>query len=90
LARADDDRTIYVGGTADAVAYQPRGVIDLEIDWKTDVSPTVQQITLYREQMRDYLVAQALPNGSSSSSATGQLVRVQPNFLLPSAAANAA
>jgi hypothetical protein len=33
------------------------GTIDLVIDWKTDVNPTAQQIELYREQLRDYLIA---------------------------------
>lgn len=55
--QADGNRTIYVGGTADAIAYHPTGAIDLVIDWKTDVDPTAQQIELYREQMHDYLVA---------------------------------
>ena len=62
-ARADQDSTIYVGGVADAIAYQPIGLIDLVVDWKTDVSPSVQQIELYREQMRDYLVATGAPEG---------------------------
>src|ERR1700756_2702837 len=48
-AQANDDRAIYVGGVADAVAYQPRGAIDLVVDWKTDVTPSAQQIDLYRE-----------------------------------------
>ena len=56
-AQADDNHTIYVGGIADAVAYQPTGAIDLVIDWKTDVSPSALQIDLYREQIRDYLIA---------------------------------
>jgi hypothetical protein len=89
-AQADDDRTIYVGGVADALAYLPLGIIDLVIDWKTDISPSVQQIDLYREQMRDYLVATRAPEGLLVFVTTGQLVRVRPNFQLPPAAANAA
>ena len=58
-AQDDDDCTICVGGIADAVAYQPEGSVDLVIDWKTDVNLTTQQIDLYREQMRDYLIALA-------------------------------
>jgi hypothetical protein len=38
-AQAGDDRTIYVGGIADAVAYQPTGAIDLVIDWKRTSVP---------------------------------------------------
>ena len=60
------------------------------VDWKTDVSPTAQQIDLYREQMRDYLVAAGAPEGLLVFVTTGQLVRVRPNFQPPSAAANAA
>jgi len=89
-ARADDARSIYVGGIADAIAYQPTGAIDLVVDWKTDVCPTAQQVDLYREQMRDYLLATDAPEGLLVFVTTGQLDRVRPNFQLPSAAANAA
>jgi hypothetical protein len=89
-AETDDYRTIYVGGIADAVAYQPSGAIDIVVDWKTDVSPTVQQIDLYREQLRDYLVATGAPEGLLIFVTTGLLVRVLPHFRMPSAAANAA
>jgi hypothetical protein len=89
-AETDDDRTIYVGGIADAVAYQPTGVIDLVVDWKTDVSPSVQQVDLYRAQMRDYLVATGAAEGLLVFATTGQLVWVQPHFQLPPVTANAA
>jgi len=77
-AQADDDRTIYVGGIADALAYQPEGTVDLVIDWKTDVNPTTQQIDLYREQIRDYLSAIGAPEGLLVFVTSGQLVRVRP------------
>ncbi len=89
-ARAEQDSTIYVGGVADAIAYQPLGLIDLVVDWKTDVNPSVQLTNLYREQMRDYLVATGAPEGLLIFVTTGQLVRVRPNFRLPPATANAA
>ena len=89
LVEADQDSTIYVGGIADAIAYQPIGLIDLVIDWKTDVSPSAQEFELYREQMRDYLVATGAPEGLLVFVTTGQLVRVLPH-LQPSRAANAA
>jgi ATP-dependent exoDNAse (exonuclease V) beta subunit len=76
--QADANRTIYVGGTADAIADHPTGAIDLVIDWKTDVDPTAQQIELYREQMRDYLVATGAPDGLIVFVTTGKLVRVRP------------
>jgi ATP-dependent exoDNAse (exonuclease V) beta subunit len=84
-ARADGDSTIYVGGVADAVAYQATGAINLVIDWKTDVSPAAQQIELYREQLRDYLVATGAPEGLILFVTTGQLVRVRPKVPLRSA-----
>ena len=56
------------------------GAIDLVIDWKTDVSPSTQQIDLYREQMRDYLVATGAPEGLLVFVTTGQLVRVRSKF----------
>jgi exodeoxyribonuclease-5 len=87
-AQADDDRAIYVGGVADAVAYQPRGAIDLVVDWKTDVSPSAQQIDLYREQMRDYLIATGAREGLLVFVTTGQLVRVRPKVPLRSANAS--
>jgi hypothetical protein len=46
-ARADHDSTTYVGGVADAIAYQPIGLIDLVVDWKTDINPGAQHIELY-------------------------------------------
>jgi hypothetical protein len=87
-AQADNDRTIYVDGVVDAVAHQPTGAIDLVVDWKTDVSPSVQQIDLYREQMRDYLAATGAPDWLLVFVTTGQLITVR--RYQASAAANAA
>jgi exodeoxyribonuclease-5 len=87
-AQADDNRTTYVGGIADAVVYQATGAIDLVIDWKTDINPSVHQIDLYREQMRDYLAATGAPTGLLVFVTTGQLITVVSNF--PSLPANAA
>jgi len=75
-ARADEDCTTFVGGIADALAYLPLGIIDLVVDWKTDVTPTDQQIDLYRAQIRDYLVATGASEGLLVFVTTGQLVRV--------------
>ena len=48
------------------------------IDWKTDVNPAAQQVQLYREQLRDYLIATGAPEGLLVFVTTGQLVRVKP------------
>ena len=87
-AQADDDGTTYVGGIADAVAYQPTSVIDLVIDWKSDVSPGTQQIKLYHEQLRDYLVATGASEGLLVFVTTGRIVRVR-SKLQPAATADA-
>jgi ATP-dependent exoDNAse (exonuclease V) beta subunit len=79
-AQTDNDSTTYVGGIADAVAYLPLGIIDLIIDWKTDVSPSGQQIELYRTQLRDYLAATGASEGLLVFVTTGQLVKVQPAY----------
>jgi exodeoxyribonuclease-5 len=89
-ARVDHDSTTYVGGVADAIAYQPIGLIDLVVDWKTDINPGAQHIELYREQLRDYLAATGAPEGLLVFVTTGQIVRVRPHLEMPSAAANAA
>jgi ATP-dependent helicase/nuclease subunit A len=77
-AHANVDRTTYVGGVVDALARQPDGSIELIIDWKTDVSPSAQQIELYRDQVRDYLNATGAPEGLLVFVTAGQVIRVRP------------
>ncbi|HEY2539298.1 MAG TPA: UvrD-helicase domain-containing protein [Stellaceae bacterium] len=79
-AQTSDDRSVYVGGVADAVAYGETGIIDLVIDWKTDVAPSLFQIGLYREQLHDYLVATGAAEGLLVFVTTGQLVWVRTKF----------
>ena len=79
-AHANADHTIYVGGVVDALARQADGSTDLVIDWKTDVDPDLQQIELYRGQVRDYLDATGAPEGLLVFVTTGQLVHVRPAF----------
>jgi ATP-dependent exoDNAse (exonuclease V) beta subunit len=68
---------IYVGGVADAVAYDPNGAIELVIDWKSDVNPSARQIELYQEQIRDYLGATGAPVGLLVFVTTAQLLWVR-------------
>jgi exodeoxyribonuclease-5 len=77
-AQANADRTTYVGGVVDALARQPDGSIELIVDWKTDVSPSAQQIELYRSQVRDYLAATGAPEGLLVFVTTGKVIRVRP------------
>jgi hypothetical protein len=62
-AAGTDAARIYVGGVADAVAYDANGAVELVIDWKSDVNPSARQIELYQQQIRDYLAATGAPNG---------------------------
>jgi exodeoxyribonuclease-5 len=82
-AQAAADRILYIGGIADAVAYDTDGSIELVIDWKSDVNPNAQQLALYREQVHDYLVATGAPEGLIVFVTTGQLVSVQSKFRQP-------
>jgi hypothetical protein len=90
--QADDDRTTYVGGVADALAYLPLGMIELVIDWKTDVAPSAQQIELYRRRSAITSRPQALPRAFLSSlprvsySECAQPISPSPTPLRPSAA----
>jgi hypothetical protein len=67
-------------GRPQASGEQPPG--------KSDVSSGAQQIELYREQLRDYLVATGAPEGLLVFVTTGQIVRVRSN-LQPTAAVDA-
>ncbi|MGD9656561.1 MAG: hypothetical protein AB7U61_02810, partial [Methylocystis sp.] len=53
----------YVGGVVDALALDEDGVIDVVIDWKSDVDPSPGQVELYRAQVRDYLAATGANEG---------------------------
>jgi hypothetical protein len=49
--------TIYIGGVADAVAFDGGNNVDVVVDWKSDVVPATAVLDLYREQVRDNLAA---------------------------------
>jgi exodeoxyribonuclease-5 len=77
-AEAVGQGTIYVGGVADAMAYDEGNNIDAVIDWKTDVDPTAEVVALYREQVRDYLAATGGKNGLLVFITSGRVERVAP------------
>jgi exodeoxyribonuclease-5 len=70
--------TIYVGGIADAVAFDEGKNVDVVVDWKTDVEPTAEVVNLYREQVRDYLGATGGKNGLLVFVTSGRVERVVP------------
>jgi ATP-dependent exoDNAse (exonuclease V) beta subunit len=75
--QSNADGATYTGGVVDALARHADGSIALIIDWKTDVDPSLQQIELYRDQVRDYLDATSASEGLLVFVTTGQLVRVR-------------
>jgi ATP-dependent exoDNAse (exonuclease V) beta subunit len=75
--QSNADGATYTGGVVDALAHHADGSIALIIDWKTDVDPSLQQIELYRDQVRDYLDATSASEGLLVFVTTGQLVRVR-------------
>lgn len=70
--------TIYIGGVADAVAFDGGKNVDVIADWKTDVEPTAEVVNLNREQVRDYLAATGGKNGLLVFVTSGRVERVAP------------
>jgi exodeoxyribonuclease-5 len=53
-SRADDGEEILTSGQADAVALDDAGVVEIVVDWKSDVDPSPSAIKHYRQQLGDY------------------------------------
>jgi ATP-dependent exoDNAse (exonuclease V) beta subunit len=70
--------TIYVGGVADAVAFDGGNNVDVVVDWKSDVEPATAVVDLYREQVRDYLAATGGKEGLLVFVTSGRVERVAP------------
>jgi hypothetical protein len=70
--------TIYVGGVADAVAFDGGNNVDVVVDWKSDVEPAAAVVDLYREQVRDYLAATGGKEGLLVFVTSGRVERVAP------------
>ena len=68
--------TIYVGGVADAVAFDGGNNVDVVVDWKSDVEPATAVVDLYREQVRDYLAATGGKKGLLVFVTSGTAVRL--------------
>ena len=76
-AQGEENQRTYVGGVADAIAYDDSGRIEAVIDWKTDVDPSARQVELYREQIRDYLDATGAQRGLLVVVSSGRMVSVE-------------
>ena len=77
-AEREEQGTIYVGGIADALAFDADQNVDVVIDWKSDVEPKMALIDLYREQVRDYLAATGGKEGLLVFVTNGRVERVLP------------
>ena len=55
--------TSITAGIADAVAVDEEGQIDVLVDSKSDTVVRGNQVSMYREQVRDYLEATGAKNG---------------------------
>ena len=61
---ADNGReTSITAGIADAVAVDEEGRIDVLVDWKSDTVVRENQVSNYRDQVRDYLKATGAKTG---------------------------
>jgi exodeoxyribonuclease-5 len=49
------DQEEVIAGFADAIAFDPSGVPQIVVDWKSDVAPSAETIEHYRSQVRTYL-----------------------------------
>jgi exodeoxyribonuclease-5 len=70
--------TIYVGGVADAVALDEGNNVDVVVDWKSDVEPRGEVVSLYRQQVRDYLAATGAKSGLLVFVSSGRVERLVP------------
>ena len=70
--------TIYIGGVADALAFDVGNNVDVVVDWKSDVEPATAVVDLYREQVRDYLAATGGKEGLLVFVTSGRVERVVP------------
>ena len=73
--------TIYIGGVADAVAFDGGNNVDVVVDWKSDVEPATAVVDLYRERVRDYLAATGGKEGLLVFVTSGRVERVAPRRL---------
>jgi CRISPR-associated exonuclease Cas4 len=66
-----------VAGRADALAIR-ENMIDVAIDWKSDVNPTASTRAAYAGQLRDYLEATGAARGALVFMSLGEIVWVDP------------
>lgn len=80
-AKGEGQSLTLTAGVADAVASDDQGQVDVVVDWKSDVAPDVDQIELYRQQVRDYLAATGAKQGLIVFLTSGRVERVAALFV---------
>jgi exodeoxyribonuclease-5 len=66
-------------GVADAVALGADGTLQVVIDWKSDVQPTLETVDHYRAQVRAYLDMTSAARGMIVMLTTGLIHPVTPS-----------
>ena len=75
LGEAHEEAT---AGVADAIAFDPDGVPEVVIDWKSDVDPSPGTLDHYRDQVRAYLDVTGAERGLVVAVTSGALIPVTP------------
>jgi len=69
------DQEEVIVGFADAIAFDPSGVPQVVVDWKSDVAPSTETIEHYRSQVRTYL--------DTTGGERGLIVLMTPGTVIP-------
>ncbi|UEM16720.1 hypothetical protein J4G43_022400 [Bradyrhizobium barranii subsp. barranii] len=64
-----------LAGRADALAIRD-GLVELAVDWKSDIDPTPAVRSMYAGQLRDYLMATGAASGALVFATIGEIVWV--------------
>jgi exodeoxyribonuclease-5 len=80
----DDDAEWVTAGIVDAAHVDNDGMIDVVVDWKSDVNPTPKAIDEYRDQMAQYLAKTGAERGLIVFATSGMIVEVNNYSFSPS------
>ena len=70
--------TIYIGGVADALAFDVGNNVDVVVDWKSDVAPNARDHSLYVAQVAAYLAATGAERGVLVYLTTREVIWIGP------------
>jgi ATP-dependent exoDNAse (exonuclease V) beta subunit len=75
-----DEGTTFLRGVVDALVVDATKNVEVVVDWKSDVDPDERRISLYCEQMREYLVAAKAKCGLLVFLSSGKVIRLERDF----------